>query len=57
MVNPRVHVKTVAPNRLELLTRIAVPARSKGKIEQKIIRKFLERFYGPSPSPNSSQTT
>lgn len=41
-VAPRVSVRLDDPERVLLLARIAVPARRKGRIEQSILRRFLE---------------
>lgn len=41
-VDPRVHLRLEDPNRVELVVRIAVPVRRKGRVEQAILRKFLE---------------
>jgi small-conductance mechanosensitive channel len=41
-VDPRVHLRLEDPTRIELVARIAVPARRKGRIEQGILRRFLE---------------
>ncbi len=43
-IHPRVHVNIVTPDELQLIIRITVPAKEKGKIEQKIIRQFLNKF-------------
>lgn len=43
-IQPRVHVNIVTPDELQLIIRITVPAKEKGKIEQKIIRQFLNKF-------------
>lgn len=41
-VEPRVVVQITEPGRIELLVRIPVPARRKGRIEQAILRKLME---------------
>lgn len=43
-VKPRVHIRFVDPNEIQLIIRISVPAQEKGKIEQRIVRKYLKRF-------------
>ena len=40
-VDPRVTVSLREPEELELVVRVAVPARKKGRVEQRIIRRFL----------------
>ena len=43
IIEPQVNVKVLAANSLTLVTRIAVPARERGRIEQKITRAYLRR--------------
>jgi small-conductance mechanosensitive channel len=40
-VDPRVSIRLNDPTRIELLVRVPVPARRKGRIEQAILRRFL----------------
>lgn len=42
--DPRVTVHIPEPHRIDLLVRIPTPARKKGRIEQAILRRFLEEF-------------
>lgn len=44
----RVWVRIVDPERLELTVRFVAPARLRGRLEQAIVRRFLESW--PSPS-------
>jgi small-conductance mechanosensitive channel len=41
-VDPRILVRLPDPAKIELLLRVPVPARQKGRIEQAIVRRFLE---------------
>lgn len=43
-LEPRVHIRFCKVNELELNVRVTVPAHEKGKIEQQIVRGFLESF-------------
>lgn len=39
---PRVSVRVPEPGRIDLLLRVPVPARRKGRVEQAILRRFLD---------------
>jgi small-conductance mechanosensitive channel len=41
-VDPRVHLRLEDPDEIELVVRIAVPERRKGRVEQAILRRYLE---------------
>lgn len=41
--DPRVSVQVPEPGRIDLLLRVPVPARRKGRVEQAILRRFLDR--------------
>jgi small-conductance mechanosensitive channel len=41
-VDPRVHLRLEDPDQIELVVRVAVPARRKGRVEQAILRRYLE---------------
>ena len=60
-VDPRVAVLIPKAGELELLVRIAVPARRKGRIEQAILRRFLTlaaaRAADTAPKESSGQET
>lgn len=43
-VEPRVSYHISAKEQMELVVRIPAPARNKGTVEQKIIRRFMEKF-------------
>lgn len=43
-IEPRVHVNVVSTSEIQLIIRVTVPASEKGKIEQRIVRKFLSQF-------------
>jgi len=43
-IEPRVYIQIPEPTRINLLIRLAVPARRKGRIEQSIIRRFLRAW-------------
>ncbi len=45
-VDPRVSVHMPESGKLNLLVRIPAPARRKGRVEQAILRRFLERYSG-----------
>jgi len=42
-VDPRVTVRLTDPTRIELLMRVPAPSRRKGRIEQAILRRYLDR--------------
>lgn len=44
LIKPRVHIQLNGPNDLALITRVTVPAREKGKVEQLIIKGFLDLY-------------
>ncbi|MCB9060965.1 MAG: mechanosensitive ion channel family protein [Halobacteriovoraceae bacterium] len=44
-LTPRVHLRPLDGDKVSLMIRISVPARTKGRIEQEIIRNYLTRFY------------
>ncbi|MEQ8819858.1 MAG: mechanosensitive ion channel family protein [Sumerlaeia bacterium] len=48
--DPRVSLITPEPGRINLLVRMPVPARAKGRIEQAIMRRFLYAFHAPKPA-------
>jgi small-conductance mechanosensitive channel len=58
-VDPRVLLRLGDPARIELLVRVPVPARRKGRVEQAILRRFLQAFQDtpeplrPDPNPPS----
>lgn len=43
IIEPQVNIKISAPDALTLVVRVAVPARERGKIEQKIVRGYLRK--------------
>jgi len=45
-VEPRVTLKPVDPDKLSLVVRVPLPARNKGRIEQTILRSYLEKVEG-----------
>ncbi len=45
-VNPRISLNFPEPGHVNLLVRIPAPARLKGRIEQAILRKFLDLYRG-----------
>ncbi len=46
---PRVTIQMPAPKRVNLVLRIPAPAQSKGRIEQDILNRFVERFDLSTP--------
>lgn len=44
-VKPRVHVQISEPTRVNLLVRLPTPVGKQGRIEQAIVRRFLDEFY------------
>ena len=60
-VEPRVSVSIPKASELELIVRIAVPARRKGRIEQEILRRFVasvvERTALRQETPQTSHST
>lgn len=46
-LEPRVHLDLTDPSRVDLLVRVPVPVRQKSRIEQAILRRFLDRFDPP----------
>lgn len=59
--DPRVSLQVPEPGRIDLLLRIPVPARRKGRVEQAILRRFLDAYplrkdakvAGPAPAAKS----
>ena len=47
--DPRVSVRVPEPKRIDLLLRVPVPARRKGRVEQAILRRFLDANTLASP--------
>lgn len=45
-VSPRATFEFVEPKKIAILVRIPVPSGRKGRIEQRILHRFLEAFYG-----------
>lgn len=43
IIEPQVNIKISAPNSLTLVARVAVPARERGRVEQKIVRSYLRK--------------
>jgi small-conductance mechanosensitive channel len=63
-VQPRVSVQLSDPNRINLLVRVPALVGRQGRVEQAIVRRFLERFVEarlvaakPSPSPVCSESS
>jgi small-conductance mechanosensitive channel len=48
-VDPRVLLTLKGPDQVELLLRLPVPARAKGRIQEAVLRQFLSRFRGAGP--------
>ena len=46
-VEPRISLEIAEPGRINLLLRIPSPARRKGRVEQAILRRFMDGFYPP----------
>ena len=53
---PRVTLRLEGPKDLVMLVRIAVPARRKGRVEQAILRRFLE-WQTDRPGPQGDEAT
>lgn len=56
-MEPRVSIQIPDPGRINLLVRLAMPARRKGRIEQAIMRRFLREWRKPdaeAPVPDHS---
>ncbi len=51
---PRVSVRIPEPGRVELVVRVPVPVRESGKVEDAIIRGFLQRTARPPAEPAAS---
>jgi hypothetical protein len=49
-VKPRVSIQLPEPGRINLLLRIPAPAHGTARLEQAILRRFLEAFRG-APQP------
>lgn len=43
-IHPRVHVRVVDVKTLHMIVRVTIPAYDKGKIEQAIVKRFLDEF-------------
>ncbi|OUR94072.1 hypothetical protein A9Q84_18335 [Halobacteriovorax marinus] len=43
ILKPRIHINIVSPDQIELIVRITAPAAKKGKIEQLILKDYLNR--------------
>ena len=56
-VEPRVTITVAAPDRIDLVLRVAAPIQSKGRIEQQIIRKYLDTISSQvdKQSPEQSE--
>lgn len=50
-VEPRVSLNLHNPSNIEMLVRVPVPVRQKSRIEQKILRGFLDGFAAAAPAP------
>ncbi len=44
-IEPRINIQMVDPEKLNLIVRVSVPARSKGVVEQEIIHQYLKRVH------------
>jgi small-conductance mechanosensitive channel len=62
-VEPKVHILLPEPGNINLMLRVPIPARRKGRIEQAIIRRYLELLKDaepavaePTPAPEAEQT-
>lgn len=54
-VEPRVTLQMPEPGKIDLLLRIAVPAREKGRVEQAILGEYLDRIRSASQSASTEQ--
>lgn len=58
VIEPRVIVQLPEPDKLNLLLRVAMPARDKGRYEQEILRHYLDRTSPPDapyiPDPDEA---
>ena len=50
-VEPRVTITIAAPDRIDLVLRVAAPIQRKGRIEQQIIRKYLDTVASKENKP------
>ncbi len=50
-VEPRVTITIAAPDRIDLVLRVAAPIQRKGRIEQQIIRKYLDTVAAKENKP------
>lgn len=55
-VEPRIYLGFPSPDTVELIVRIPVPARRKGRIEQAILRRYLELKSKDAPKNDASST-
>jgi len=55
-VEPRIIVQMPEPDRVNLILRFPGPVHLKGRLEQTILRKFLERFFGRHPEIHKGAT-
>jgi small-conductance mechanosensitive channel len=61
-VEPRIIVKMIKPGKAQLIVRVPAPIHLKGRLEQTILNKFLEKFYPydstkPLPSEEEDEDT
>ena len=54
-VHPRVAIQLGDPGKLSLLLRFPVPVGHQGRVEQAIIRRFLDHFYSASGNENMGE--
>lgn len=59
-VEPRITLRVEEPGKLAMLVRMPVPARRKGRIEQAVIRRYLQWYREthpdkPAPTPDDAQ--
>lgn len=49
-VEPRVSLEIAEPDQINLLLRVPSPVRRKGRVEQAILRRFLEAYHAADPA-------
>ncbi len=53
-VEPRVNIVVTDPEKLALLLRLPVPTKTRGRVEQEIIRRFLREYVQPAAGNGES---
>jgi len=55
-VDPRVNIQIPEPGKINLILRLPVPTRQRGRLEQDVMRRFLRLMEKPSPNDGMPDT-